>query len=156
MSRAKILPEWFGQLSPSHGTPSNAILFAVTISLLAPWFGRQALLWVVDMSAVGIAVGFLYTCVAACLLLANRSSEKYAQGNRGLTVLGAIVSTGFLLLLCIPGTPAFMATPSWIALGCWVLLGVACYLPRVASIQKMNSRTLDSLILGNQSIDTSR
>ena len=156
MSRAKILPEWFGQLSPSHGTPSNAILFAVTISLLAPWFGRQALLWVVDMSAVGIAVGFLYTCVAACLLLANRSSEKYAQGNRGLTVLGAIVSTGFLLLLCIPGTPAFMATPSWIALGCWVLLGVACYLPRIASIQKMNSRTLDSLILGNQSIDTSR
>ena len=156
MSRANILPEWFGQLSPSHGTPSNAILFAVTVSLLAPWFGRQALLWVVDMSAVGIAVGFLYTCIAACVLLANRSPEDHAQGNRALAILGAIVSTGFLLLLCIPGTPAFMATPSWIALGCWVLLGATCYLPRVSSIKKMNSRELDSLVLGDQYVDDSR
>ena len=45
MSRAQILPAWFGRLSPTYGTPSNAILLVAATSLLAPWFGRQALLW---------------------------------------------------------------------------------------------------------------
>ena len=146
MSRAKILPAWFGRLS-SHGTPSNAIVFAAAASLLAPWFGRQALLWVVDMSAVGIAMGFLYTCIAAFSLLRTQPQLGPGWRGRGVAVAGAVASTGFIALLCVPGSPAFMAAPSWIALAAWVALGVAFYLTRVADLRRMSRAELDHLIL---------
>ena len=59
MGRAKLLPASFGRIHPEHGTPHVAIAFACVVSLLAPWFGRQALLWVVDMSALGTAFGYV-------------------------------------------------------------------------------------------------
>ncbi len=148
MGRAKILPAWFGRLSPAYGTPSNAIFFAVAISLLAPWFGRPALLWVVDMSAVGIAMGFLYTCTAASSLLKAQPQRAPVRCGPGLAIAGVIASAGFIGLLIVPGSPAFMATPSWIALAGWVTLGSAFYLTRVAHLGKMTRAELDYLILG--------
>ena len=155
MGRARILPAWFGWISPTHGTPSNAILFAAVVSLLAPWFGRQALLWVVDMSAVGIAMGFLYTCIAASALLRAKPQLAVAWGGPRLAVIGAFVSAGFIALLCVPGTPAFMAGPSWIALAGWMTLGAVFYLMRVGSIGKMSRDEFDYLILGEKSSVTS-
>ena len=70
MARAKLLPGAFARIHPVHGTPHVAIAFVAATSLLAPWFGRQALLWVVDMSALGTAFGYGYTCLAAYILLA--------------------------------------------------------------------------------------
>jgi amino acid transporter len=148
MGRAKILPAWFGRLSPAYGTPSNAIFFAVAISLLAPWFGRPALLWVVDMSAVGIAMGFLYTCTAASSLLKAQPQRAPVRCGPGLAIAGVIASAGFIGLLIVPGSPAFMATPSWIALAGWVTLGSAFYLTRVAHLGRMTRAELDYLILG--------
>ena len=148
MSRAKILPGWFGRLSPAHGTPSNAILFAAGASLLAPWFGRQALLWVVDMSAVGIAMGFLYTCLGAAAMTRRQPTGTPAWGGHGVAVAGAVVSAGFIALLTVPGTPAFMAVPSWIALAGWVTLGGVIYLMRRGDLGRMSRAELDYLILG--------
>lgn len=156
MSRAKILPDWFGRLSPTHGTPSNAILFAAATSLLAPWFGRQALLWVVDMSAVGIAMGFLYTCLGAAVLARQQPLDAPAWGGRGVAAAGAVVSAGFIALLCIPGTPAFMAAPSWIALAGWVTLGGVIYMTRFAELRRMGRAELDYLILGDGGGDAKR
>lgn len=154
MSRAQILPAWFGRLSPTYGTPSNAILLVAATSLLAPWFGRQALLWVVDMSAVGIAMGFLYTCIGAWSLLKTQPKLRLPWGGAGLTVAGSIASIGFIALLCVPGSPAFMAVPSWIALAGWVTLGTVFYLSRIADLNRMTRRELDYLILGKSNSET--
>ncbi len=154
MSRAKILPDWFGRLSPAHGTPSNAILFAAAASLLAPWFGRQALLWIVDMSAVGIAMGFFYTCLGAATLARGPRPVASVWGGRRVAAAGAVVSAGFIALLCIPGTPAFMAVPSWIALAGWVTLGGIIYAVRYADIGRMSRAELDYLILGDGGSET--
>ncbi len=35
------------------GVFKSAILFATVISLIAPWFGREVILWIVDMSSLG-------------------------------------------------------------------------------------------------------
>ena len=51
MGRARLLPAWFGAIDPARGTPRNALLFTGAVSLLAPWFGREAIVWVVDMAA---------------------------------------------------------------------------------------------------------
>lgn len=60
MARAKILPEAFGKLHPKYNTPYWGIIFAVGIAMAAPWFGGEALLWVVDMSSIGVTIAYLY------------------------------------------------------------------------------------------------
>ena len=72
MGRARLLPAWFGAIDPARGTPRNALLFTGAVSLLAPWFGREAIVWVVDMAAVGTACGYLYTCLAAFSVACSR------------------------------------------------------------------------------------
>ena len=65
MAKEGSLPKWFGQLSRRYGTPGNAIIFTMAMSLFAPWFGREILIWIVDMTSVGAAIVFAYTTASA-------------------------------------------------------------------------------------------
>ena len=141
MGRARLLPAWFGTIDPIRGTPRNALLFTGAASLLAPWFGREVIVWVVDMAAVGTACGYLYTCLAA-LSVTHRPRERVEA------VLGALLSAGFLVLLLVPGMPGFMALPSWIALAGWIALGALFYFRRAREFAAIPDAELDGLILG--------
>ena len=134
MGRAKLLPTWFARVDPDHGTPVNAIVFTGAVSVVAPWFGREAIVWVVDMSAVGTAFGYAYTSVAAYVVA--RAAGPGGRADARFAIGGALLSASFVLLLCVPGAPAFMATPSWIAMGVWVALGTAFYLARVQELRR--------------------
>src|SRR5699024_8394895 len=65
MARAKILPKSFEKVHPKYGTPHIAVIFTILLSALAPWFGREALEWVVDMSSIGVSIAYFYTCLTA-------------------------------------------------------------------------------------------
>ena len=147
MGRARLLPGWFSRVHPIHGTPRNAIVFTAVVSLVAPWFGRQVLSWIVDMSALGTAFGFAYTCVAAYAVAKTRSTSV-ATWDRVAAAGGAGLAVGFVLLLCVPGMPAFMAPPSWVALSVWVALGLLFWLIRARTYSSIPIATLDHLILG--------
>ena len=147
MARAKLLPSFFATIHPEHGTPHRAIAFVAAVSLLAPWFGRQALLWVVDMSALGTAFGYAYTCLAAYILIGKSPEWARNRWSRLLTAAGVVVSVGFIVLLTVPGMPAFMATPSWVALGAWVALGVLFFGIRAGDYRLIPEQELDYLIL---------
>jgi amino acid transporter len=151
MSRAKLLPGFFAKIHPEHGTPHLAIAFVAAISLLAPWFGRRALLWVVDMSALGTAFGYAYTCLAAYILIGKSPEWARNRWSRFLTAGGVVVSIGFIVLLTVPGMPAFMATPSWLALCAWVALGVLFFVIRVRDYRLIPDQELDYLILKESS-----
>jgi len=62
MARAHAVPSLFGEVHSRYKTPHKAILFILFLSLITPWFGREVLLWVVDMASIGSAVGFL-SCI---------------------------------------------------------------------------------------------
>ncbi len=141
MGRARLLPAWFGALDPARGTPRNALLFTGAVSLLAPWLGREAIVWVVDMASVGTACGYLYTCLAAF-------SVARSRWPRMVAVLGAVLSAGFISLLCVPGMPGFMAPASWIALAGWIVLGALFYFGRVRAYAAIPGPELDRRILG--------
>ena len=147
MGRAQLLPAWFARIHPTHGTPTNAILFTALVSLLAPWFGRQVISWIVDMSAVGTAVGFTYTCVAA-YAVARTGVNRTSTRDRIMAIGGAGLSVGFVVLLSVPRMPAFMAPPSWAALSVWCTLGLMFWLMRARTYSSIPGDTLDRLILG--------
>ncbi|PZU39026.1 MAG: amino acid permease, partial [Arsenicicoccus sp.] len=127
MGRARVLPSFFAKVNDA-GAPGRAVWFAAGLCLIAPLFGREALLWVVDMTSVGVTIAYTYTCLAAYKLWQWSGSDQGApdtrsSGRKVLSGLGALTGVLFLGLLLLPGSPAQLSTPSWIALGVWVALG---------------------------------
>ena len=74
MGRSGIMPTVFSKLHSKHKTPYVAIIFLVAVSLIAPWLGRTALTWIVDMSSTGVSIAYFITCLSATnyLVLINR------------------------------------------------------------------------------------
>ena len=125
MSKEKVLPAWFGKLDPRFKTPSNAILFVLVIALAAPFFGRTALGWIVDMSSIGAAIGYGYTSLAA-----YRFAKKEANTEVMITgIIGSIMALIFMILLLIP-IPVFncsLGKESYICFIIWIVMGVIFY-----------------------------
>ena len=126
MSKEEMLPKWFGQLHTDYKTPKNAILFVMVISLIAPFFGRTALGWIVDMSSLGAAIGYGYTSAAAM-----KFAKK--EGNKSIVITGAVgVIMGIifciLLLAPIPMFNCSLGKESYICLVVWISLGMIFYI----------------------------
>ena len=128
MSRSKTLPKWFGKIHPEYKTPANAIKFVFAVSIIAPWFGREVLLWIVDMSSIGASIGYFYTS-AATFKFVMKEKEGYTL-IKITSVLGILLSLGFIALLVIPTMPSFLSFPSWISLLAWTIIGVVFYVMR--------------------------
>ncbi len=126
MAKDNVIPASFGRLHEKYKTPYIAILFIMLISLIAPFFGRTAFGWLVEMSSVGAAIGYGYTSLAAF---------KYARkdNNRFILVtaiLGSILAVIFLILLLIP-IPVLncsLGTEPYICLVAWIIIGLVFYL----------------------------
>ena len=144
IARASALPDWFAYLDPKTLTPKNSILFVMIISLLAPWFGRQVLLWIVDMASIGAAIGYFYTSSSTFLLLYR---EKSKLRLKWISLLGSILSIGFVLLLVLPGLPTSLAIQSRVALFVWVMLGIVFYLMSIKKYRNLSNEDLNQLII---------
>lgn len=143
MSRAKVLPEWFGYIHPKYKTPSNSIKFVLIISLITPWFGREVLSWVVSMSSIGTAIGYFYTSASTFKFV------RKEEGNIALKIAsfsGVILSLGFVILLITPGMPTYLSFPSRIALFVWSILGVSFYIASRVSYNKLTDKEIEKLI----------
>lgn len=104
---------------------STSILFVMGISMIAPFFGRTVLSWIVDTSSIGAAVGFGYTSAAAWQIARK-------EGNRAVRITGAFgacISLILSLLLLIPRLlPAgALSSASYLVLALWSIFGFALY-----------------------------
>lgn len=158
MGRARILPAAFGKLHSKHNTPYLGIIFTCLLCLITPWFGRQALLWVVDMSAVGVTIAYSYTCFVAYRMFRWSPRHSAPEHTTGITVttspakkflslLGFLFGLGFLALLLVPASPASLSMPSWLALAAWTALGVTFFLTRARKYLQTSKSEMDYLIL---------
>lgn len=122
-----MIPKWFGRLSSKYKTPSNAIIFVFIIACVAPFFGRTALGWIVDMSSLGAAIGYGYTSAATFYFL-----KKDGEKNRLLSftsILGVAFAIVFAVLLLVPIKMfnCSLGKESWICLIAWIVIGVVFY-----------------------------
>lgn len=134
MAKEGALPRTFAKLTEKSSTPKNAILFVMVLALIAPWFGREVLGWIVDMTSVGAAVVFAYTTASAAIL-AYRHKHKMQVF---VGVLGFLFSIFFLTLLLVPGMPGYLSEQSQVALVAWVVLGIIFYFMRRRTYYKVS------------------
>lgn len=159
MSRAKFIPKAFSKLHAKHETPYISIIFTVVIAMIAPWFGRQALTWVVDMSSIGVTIAYFYTCYTAFSLFkwnkdANFDVAKHVVSpfKKIFAGLGMIASIVFLGLLLVPGSPAFLGIQSRVALAIWIVIGLIFYLIKRKDYKEISDKEMNYLILGKEEI----
>ncbi len=126
MARGKFLPAWFAQLHPTYKTPRNAIIFVMVCSMVAPFFGRTALNWIVDMSAIGGAIGYGYTSAAA-MLQARKENRPWLVASGAV---GVLLSIFFCVILLVPikGLDCCLGREGYICLAIWTALGLIFYL----------------------------
>lgn len=129
MARDGYLPEWFGKVDPKYGTPKNAMIFCIIVSLSGPILGREALGWFVDMSAIGASIGYFFTS-ASTLVTVKRDNDgtPFLKIMAGTGVLFSVVFM-ILQLIPIPGLSGVHFGPeSYIMLVVWSVLGVIFYI----------------------------
>ena len=124
MSRDGYLPPWFGKVDSRYGTPRNAMMFCILISLSGPILGREALGWFVDMSAIGASIGYFFTC-ASTMVTMKRDGDG-TPFLKVMAILGVVFSVAFMILQLIPipglsgvhfGRESYMMLVAWIAIG---------------------------------------
>lgn len=151
MARARALPNVFRTITKKNQVPIWGIWFVTLITLPTPWFGRQALSWIVDMSSTGVSVAYFFTCLAAYKVLAwgtEKVGREIAPLKKGLALVGMIASALFLLLLLVPSSPASLTTPSYILLLGWAILGLVFYLFIAKRYNSLEQEETEYYILG--------
>lgn len=129
MSRDGYLPKVFSRISPKYGTPVNAMIFCIIISLSGPILGREALGWFVDMSAIGASIGFFFTCASTLVMLNEKNDAMFPL--KGLALLGAILSFVFVILQLVPIqglAGVHFCKQSYHLLLVWILIGLVFFI----------------------------
>lgn len=128
MAKDAYLPKIFGEIDEKHGTPKNAIIFCIIISLSGPILGREALGWFVDMSAIGASMGFFFTSASA--LVRMKKDGDGTGFRKAMAVIGIVFSAMFMILqlVPIPGlSGVHFGKESYLMLLVWIAIGVAFY-----------------------------
>ena len=129
MAESRMLPRFLGRLNRRYRTPDAAILVIGLLACLAPLFGRNALVWIVNAGSFGAVIAFSLVAVSYLRL---RLREPHLPRPFKLPYGIALGWTGVicclaLALIYLPGSPSALAPVEWILIAAWTVLGMAFY-----------------------------
>ena len=130
MGRAAMLTPVWSRLHVRYGTPSFAIGFVTLCAALAPFFGRQALVWLADVASLATVGAYMFVAVAFVRLrrLRPHMERPYrAAWGRVVGPLAVAVTVGFVVLY-LPPSPSALAWPhEWAIVAAWGITGAAIF-----------------------------
>ena len=114
-----------GRVHPRFKTPYVAILLIGGLSIIAPFFGRPAMVWLVNAGSVGVTVAYAFVAISF-LALRRREPEMHRpyRVRFGEAVgIAAFVFSIAIAVMFLPFAPAALVWPNeWlIVLGWWTL-----------------------------------
>ena len=130
LARAGQLPASLGHLHPKYNTPHRAVLLIGALSILAPLFGRPALVWLVDAGGLGIVIAYAFVAWSFLVLRKREPDMERPYKARNGTIVGwvALILSLGIAGLYMPGSPAALLWPyEWAIFIGWALLGAAMY-----------------------------
>jgi len=151
LARAGMLPEAFRKIHPKYGTPTNALLLVLLVSLAIGWLGRSAIIWLLDVAGVLMALAWMIGVMSLLML-----RRKFPHVERPFKVpayrIICIISILFLLveavLALIPGSPISLVWPYEYAIfGLWTLMGIIFY---ILTPRRLSDAEALKLLLGKE------
>ena len=130
MSESFMIPRTFSKVSAKSKSPYMALILVGILSVIAPFFGRTMLIWIVD--AANFACCLAYCMVAISFIVIRK---KYPEMERPFKIkhykivgiIATILSAAVVLMYLIPGTGCTLVWQEWIIVGGWLILGVGFY-----------------------------
>ena len=155
MARGGMLPAVFARLHPRHGSPVAVVAVLTGITAVAPFFGRPALVWLVDAGSFATVIAYLF--VAASFLIIRRRHpdlpRPYRVAAPGLVGWLAVVATVFFILLYLPGSPSALVWPEeWAIVLLWMALGAVLAAGIRSRIARLGAAKQARLILGDAAV----
>ncbi len=153
MARGGMLPAAFARLHPRYGSPAAVVVVLTAITAVAPFFGRPALVWLVDAGSLATVVAYLL--VAAAFLVIRRRHPGLPRPYRvpAPRVVGwlAVAATVFFVLLYLPGSPSALVWPEeWAIVLLWAAAGAALGAGLRRRVAALGRSRQARLILGDQ------
>jgi amino acid transporter len=145
LARAGQLPRSLGALHPRYNTPHNAVLLIGVVSVVAPFFGRPALVWLVDAGGLGVVTAYAFVAWSFLRLKAREPAmpRPYRVRHGGLIGAAALALSVGIAALYLPGSPAALVWPyEWVIVIAWMALGGAML--RRRSSDSENGQTIAS------------
>jgi len=130
LARAGQLPASLGRLHPQYNTPHRAVLLVGVLSVIAPLFGRPALVWLVDAGGLGIVIAYAFVAWSFLVLRKREPEMERPYRVRSGPIIGwvALILSLAIATLYMPGSPAALVWPyEWMIVLAWVLLGAVMY-----------------------------
>ena len=153
MARGGMLPAAFARLHPRYGSPAAVVVVLTAITAVAPFFGRPALVWLVDAGSLATVVAYLLVAVSF-LVIRRRHPDlprPYRVAAPGAVGWLAVAATVFFLLLYLPGSPSALAWPAeWLIVLLWTGLGAGLAVGVRRRAAAMGPGRQARLILGDQ------
>jgi amino acid transporter len=126
-----VLPAWFGQVHPRHGSPGNAVLFVAVVGTLLMLAGRGAVTPIVSSTAAVFSMMFIFTSVTFVVLRrrARAAHRPYrAPGGSATPAVAIVVSVAMLALALreswVGMEESALLPKEWWVIGAWMALGV--------------------------------
>jgi len=129
LARSGMLPAFLAKLHPTYKTPANAILMIGILSSIAPFFGRPALVWLVDAGGLGIVIAYFFVALSFLTLRRKEPNmERPFKVPAGMLVGSiALIASVAMIGLYMPGSPSALLPVEWLVFGGWMLLGLGMY-----------------------------
>ncbi|WP_022962050.1 APC family permease [Halopseudomonas pelagia] len=129
LAHSGMLPAFLARLHPTYKTPVNAILMIGVLSSIAPFFGRPALVWLVDAGGLGIVIAYFFVALSFLALRHKEPNmERPFKVPAGMLVGGiALIASVGMIGLYMPGSPSALLPVEWVVFCGWMLLGLTMY-----------------------------
>ena len=130
MAKARMIPRRFSKVHPRYKTPVNALLLICVLSLIAPFFGKTALVWIADTASFACCIA--YGIVALSFLRLRRTAPDMHRPfkvrlHRTVGIVAALMSGVMVVMFILPGTGCTLTPQEWVIVGGWTVLGVLFY-----------------------------
>lgn len=130
MGESLMIPKMFGKLG-KHKTPEAAIILCGIACVVAPFFGRGVLVWLVDAASFGCVIAYMFVSISFCVLRKKKPEMARPYKVKAGKFVGvmAVLMAGFMTLLYIvPASfSAALVWQEWIVVGIWLALGAFFY-----------------------------
>lgn len=127
MSVSYMLPRKFAVLHEKYNTPVNALLLIGALSVIAPFFGRSMLIWIVDAGNFACCFAYCIVSLSFIVLRKKEADMKRPYKVKHYKFVGAvavIMSGAMSAMYIIPETNCTLVWQEWVIIGGWILLGI--------------------------------
>lgn len=151
MGRARVIPSVFGKIGRTGKSPVSAAILVGVLCMAAPLLGKNALIWLVEMSSLCALAA--YTLVSISFIILRKKEPKLDRpfklsANKALGIMTAVIAAAYTVLYIVYSVSASETGPEFLLTAVWLAIGIIIYNAAGKERKKTDRSTEEYLVFG--------